>query len=106
MDSLDQFQTNNFKHHCSLCGKELTKYSRVSILATDPNNQDKYTHKPKMNSYRFILCPNHFDDFKATMGKFIKDNVKKQSVVSKDSSNNSDRARIHGDIDDIDSLLD
>jgi hypothetical protein len=103
MESLDQFKTNNFKHHCSLCGKELTRYSRVSILATDPNRQDKYTRKPMMNSYKFILCPNHFDDFKAAMAKFITDNAKKTQTATRASEVT---ARVHADIDDIEKLLD
>jgi len=103
MDSLDKFQTKSFKHHCSLCGKELTRYSRVSIRATDPDHNYRNTYKPMINSYKFILCQEHFLEFKATMSKFIKENAKKPEVVSKEDETYT---KIHADIDEIDKLLD
>jgi|GEM_PF-3346035 len=103
MESLDQFQSNNFKHHCSLCGKELTRYSKVSIKATDPNKNYRDTDRPFTNSYRFILCPKHFDEFKATMSKFIKENAKKPVEEKKVDEVT---AKIHADFDEIDKLLD
>lgn len=103
MDSLDQFKVNNHKHHCSLCGKEIIKYSRVSIRATDPTRTYKNTGRPMHNSYKFILCAEHFAEFKGAMGKFIKDNAKKSDIASE---TDEVTAKIHADIDEIDALLD
>ena len=99
MNPLDKFNSNNRKHNCSLCGKEITKHAKVSIRATSLNqNTGRVLH----NSYRFILCDKHFEDFRAVMGKFIQDNVKK---VAKTSSPEIP-AKIHADIDDLDDDFD
>jgi len=103
MELLNKTQASSFRHHCSLCGKELIKYSRVSVIATNPTQRNKYTRKPVVNSYQFILCPNHFEDFKEMMAKFIRDNAKSKNVKVESVKS---EVKVHGDIDDIDSLLD
>jgi hypothetical protein len=103
MESLDQFKVNKPTHHCSLCGKEITRYSMVSIRLTDPTKTYRNTGRPMLNSYKFILCPDHFGDFKAMMGKFIKDNAKKKEEVSEYDDK---VAKVHADFDEIDQLLD
>lgn len=102
MNTLDKFDSAYKKHNCSLCGKEITHYAKVSIRATSPSSDiGRITY----NSYRFILCDKHFDEFRAVLGKFIQDNAKK---VAKPSSS---VARVHTDTEDdeldkkIDELL-
>jgi len=98
MDSLNQFKINNYMHHCSLCGKNLSRYSKVSIIATDPSVTVNGNVSPVTNSYRFILCPEHFKEFKKTMGEFIKNNAKSSKPKEL-------RTKTYGDFDDIDDLL-
>ena len=95
MNPLDKFNSNNKKHNCSLCGRKITRHAKVSIRATSPSN---VPGKIQFNSYRFILCDEHFNQFKEVMGKFIQDNAKK---VTKSSSSNVS-AKVHTDTDGID----
>jgi len=75
MKGLERFESINHKMRCSLCGKEIQRYSKVNIRATDPLSRYKGSARPMVHTYRFDLCPEHFDKFKETLDKFIEDSA-------------------------------